>query len=342
MTTTHPSQNLHRDQDREKYVDEEIGEVGRKQSSNFDDRSMTVQGITFKMKPIVASLAYAFCSISMIFANRQLLSDKSFGFKSALFLLAFQNSCAFILVLFKSLFGSTIHFDTSKAVKWVPVNLAFLVMLFTSFKALENLTVAMVTVLKNLNNLLILSVDWYYFRQTVNRSVISSILLMLVGAILAGYNDMHFDFVGYCWMFLNCCSTTFYVNYAKYAMDKYSMTKDDANMYNVFLSVPSSALLLLVSGDLAKVRNSHSWIMRGFFPTLSFSGCLGFFLGIASFWCLKSTSPTTYSIVGTTNKAVIAVIGIFILGESSSLLQSICIFLSLLGGGLYAFAKVKS
>jgi GDP-mannose transporter len=51
----------------------------------------------------------------------------------------------------------------------------------------------------------------------VSYLTVASIVLMTIGAILAGANDLEFHALGYFWMILNCLCTAGYVLYMRFA-----------------------------------------------------------------------------------------------------------------------------
>ena len=51
---------------------------------------------------------------------------------------------------------------------WLPVNLLFCAMLMTGFLSLKALAVPMVTIFKNLTNVVILTGDWYFHGATIS------------------------------------------------------------------------------------------------------------------------------------------------------------------------------
>ena len=73
---------------------------------------------------------------------------------------------------------------------WVPVNLCFIAMLFTGFLSLGTNSVPMVTLFKNLTNMLILFCNWYFDGVTVTKGILLSFVLMLGGAVFAARNDL--------------------------------------------------------------------------------------------------------------------------------------------------------
>jgi len=118
------------------------------------------------LKKVASIASYATCSIGMIILNKSILSQ--FHFSHTLFLLVVQNSLALFWTLIATKLPS---FTVKRMLQWLPINLAFLVMLYTGFRGLEFLKLSMVTVLKNCTNILILVADWYLYGQTVNARV---------------------------------------------------------------------------------------------------------------------------------------------------------------------------
>ena len=65
-----------------------------------------------------------------------------------------------------------------------------------------------------------------------------------------------------------------------------------------------------------------------------------FFINFASLWCVGATSATTYAIVGSLNKIPLTVFGAVIFGSVITQEGAIFIGMGLLGGFLYAYAKI--
>ena len=153
---------------------------------------------------VVACLTYASCSICMVLANKTVLS--SYHLKPSFALLAFQAACSVVLLVlarqFQLLDVGFIRKDI--ALKWLPVNLMFLAMLYTSFRSLQLLSIPLVTIFKSSTNALILVGDVYLFGQRASGGVVASLAVIITGAVLAGWSDITFSFAGYCWMAANC------------------------------------------------------------------------------------------------------------------------------------------
>merc|ERR1719267_195629 len=101
----------------------------------------------------------------------------------------------------------------------------------------------MVTIFKNLTNILIMFGDYYFYNTKVTNIVIGSFGIMLFGAICAAYNDVTFNAAGYFWMSMNCFATASYVLYMKFATKTIKISKVDMVFYNNMLSIPILGLL---------------------------------------------------------------------------------------------------
>jgi GDP-mannose transporter len=86
---------------------------------------------------------------------------------------------------------------------WLPVNLLFVGMVATSFLALRHVGVAMVTVLKNLTNWMVIAGDYALFGKRYGAGVWATLVLMLVSALLAAATDLSYHPAGYAWQMVN-------------------------------------------------------------------------------------------------------------------------------------------
>lgn len=316
---------------------------------------------TRRGEAIASCVAYSFCSISMVLANKALVSTMQF--RSPLLLTFLQNGVAVLLVVGCGQLG-LLEYDKLQAEtarKWLPVNVLFTLMLLTSFlrcvpeqcagmgapcsrspcraaRSLGLLSVPMVTIFKNLTNVLIVAGDWYYFGQPVSAGVVGSLAIMMLGALLAGYYDLAFSATGYAWMLLNCAATAGYVLYTRKAMDSTKLSKFGMVYYNNVMSLPFLLTLSLAAGE-AGPADRALLALPSFWTLLVFSGSVGFFLSFASMWCMRSTSPTTYSIVGSLNKVPLTVFGILLFSVPVDTRSVVFISLSLLAGMLYTHVK---
>ena len=140
---------------------------------------------------ILSCCMYTFCSVSMVLSNKAISTSLPLEDRKRmpqLTVILFQCIVAVILVesakALKWIEYPNFNLTTAKA--WLPLNMLFIGMLVTGFLSLVYVSVPMVTVFKNLTNLITVSGDVYFFGESVSYLTIASIVLMTMGAVLAG------------------------------------------------------------------------------------------------------------------------------------------------------------
>ena len=259
-------------------------------------------------------------------------------------LVVFQAIVAVVCVEFSKYMGwveyPSLNYDTAK--KWAPVNLFFCGMLFTGMASLQNNSVPMVTVFKNVTNVLTTIGDYVFFGNKPEGLVIVAFGVMLFGAVAAASNDLSVSFAGLFWMAMNCITTSGYVLYMKFATQHVKLSKFGMVYVN---NVLCTAFLLPVALWMGQVRLfvvTESIHTTGYLIKNFFAGFVGFFLNFASLNCVQATGPTTYAIVGSVNKVPVAFLG-YILFDNVITYDTWCyIIVSMLGGFIYSYAKIQS
>lgn len=115
-------------------------------------------------------LLYSLCSISMVILNKYISSGLSPEAREKLpdlLVIFLQCLVAVVSVEAAKLFGIVQYpsFEWKVAKAWLPLNLLFIGMLFSGFMSLVYVSVPMVTIFKNLTNLVTVTGDWYLFGE---------------------------------------------------------------------------------------------------------------------------------------------------------------------------------
>jgi GDP-mannose transporter len=119
---------------------------------------------------VLSCLMYTFCSVFMVLSNKAISSTLPDEVKKRLpqlTVILFQCLVAVLLVegakLFKIVEYPNFNWKVARA--WLPLNLLFIGMLITGFLSLVYVSVPMVTVFKNLTNLVTVTGDFLIFRE---------------------------------------------------------------------------------------------------------------------------------------------------------------------------------
>lgn len=295
---------------------------------------------------IMSCSMYTFCSVSMVLSNKAISTSLSLEDRKRLpqlTVILFQCIVAVVLVEGAKLMQMVEYpaFNFSTARSWLPLNLLFIGMLVTGFLSLVYVSVPMVTVFKNLTNLITVSGDVYFFGETVSYLTIASVVLMTLGAVLAGANDLEFHALGYFWMVLNCLCTAGYVLYMRFASTNIKLPRFGMVYYNNLLSAMLLLPACIANGEMGALLDP-TIMTREFVFWNCIAGFLGFYLNFASLWCVAVTSATTYAVVGALNKVPITILG-FVLFNAKMTHQGIMyVAVASFGGLLFGYAKLPT
>lgn len=110
---------------------------------------------------------------------------------------------------------------------------------------------------------------------------------------------------------------------------------------NNLLSIPLVMLLAVGFGEYDLVSSDPALQSATFLGVAALSCGIGFSISYAALWFLSTTTPTTYSLVGSLNKIPVAVIGILAFNAPTTPANLASITVGLLAGVLFVRAKQK-
>ncbi|PVU97708.1 hypothetical protein BB561_000364 [Smittium simulii] len=266
-----------------------------------------------KYKAAMPILSYCASSIIMTLTNKYILS--AFTFHMAFLILAIQSLGSVFLLVSASLVFKDIKFRplNKRDVKlWLPVSVLQVAMLYTGAKALQYLNVPLFTVFKNLTIIAVAYGEKFVFKSTVTPLMLISFLLMIFSSLVGAFNDITFNFYGYFWMGLNCFASASFVIAMRKSIGSVKFKDFDTVYYNNMLTFgmflvcslliePWSDFVAFYSKPVNSVELSNYLFSNGI------SGISAFMISYTSAWCLRTTSSTTYSMVGALNKLPISI-----------------------------------
>ncbi|KAI7851381.1 triose-phosphate transporter family-domain-containing protein [Circinella umbellata] len=256
------------------------------------------------------------------------------------------------------------EFNTEEAKKWFPITIFLVAMIYTGSKALQFLPIPVYTIFKNLTIILIAYGEVLWFGGNVTKLMMTSFTLMTLSSVIAGWSDVavaitsmtnaynytqqvattatSVPLLGYFWMIFNCISSASFVLYMRKRIKLTNFKDFDTVYYNNLLSIPLLLVPSLLLEDWStsnfqmnfpeEQRNARIWAMI-------FSGASAFGMSYASAWCVRTTSSTTYSMVGSLNKLPIAISGIVFFGDPATFSNVTAIMIGFSAGLVYSYAK---
>ncbi|XP_057543753.1 GDP-mannose transporter GONST1 [Amaranthus tricolor] len=297
---------------------------------------------------LLSGMAYCISSCGMILINKYVLS--SYDFNAGISLMLYQNFISVLIVSTLSLLGviSTEPLTWKLIKVWIPVNIIFVGMLITSMFSLKFINVAMVTVLKNVTNVMTAVGEMYLFQKHHDNRVWASLFLMIISAVCGGITDLTFNVVGYTWQIINCVLTASYSLTLRRVMDTAKQVTHSGNLneftmvlLNNTLSLPLGVLLIFTFNEVDYLYETPLLKLPSFWLVMTLSGVLGLAISFTSMWFLHQTGATTYSLVGSLNKIPLSIAGIVLFHVPTSLQNFTSILFGLLAGVFFARAKLK-
>ncbi|OIT02269.1 PREDICTED: GDP-mannose transporter GONST2-like [Nicotiana attenuata] len=319
-----------------------------KSNQAVDSEEKREHGPGRKSGPLLSGTAYCLSSCCMILLNKIVLS--SYSFNAGISLMFYQNLISTLIVCILGCSGAvTVEKLNWKLIKvWIPVNLIFIGMLVSGMYSLKYINIAMVTILKNVTNILTATGELYIFGKRQNQKVWTAMFLMIISAISGGITDLSFDGTGYAWQSVNCILTAGYSLTLRHVMDRAkqftksgSLNEVSMVLLNNGISIPFAIGLIFLFDEWNYVINADVIKIPMFWVAATASGLLGLAISFTSMWFLKQTGPTTYSLVGSLNKIPISIAGLLVFKVPLSVPNLFSILFGLLAGVLFARAKMS-
>lgn len=313
--------------------------------------------------PLLPVLSYCLASISMTASNKYVLSG--FQFNLNFFLLMVQSIvCILAIAVCKQFKVITYRdFNADEAKKWFPISFLLVVMIYTGSKALQFLSIPVYTIFKNLTIIVIAYGEVIWFGGTVTPLTLASFGLMVVSSIVAAWSDISRVVAnygagaataaivqpstsnsGYLWMAVNCLASAAYVLGMRKRIKLTNFKDFDTMFYNNLLSIPILLVcsILLEDWSAANVARNFPAESRNVVAfSMVFSGLTTVGISYTSAWCVRTTSSTTYSMVGALNKLPIALSGLVFFGDPVTFFSVTAIGLGFVAGIVYAVAKMQ-
>ena len=299
--------------------------------------------------------SYCLSSILMTVTNKLVLS--SYNFKLNFLLLAIQSLVCVVLLEFFTFLGLTKHkkFSKSDAKSWFIVSLMLVLMIYSGSKAIQYLPIPLFTVFKNMTIIAIAFSEQFFLKgPKVTGWMLCSFSLIVLSSIVSGWDDLSSPsanigliVLGYSWMFFNCVSTCLFTLLMKSQIKRVNFKDFDTVFYNNLLAVPVLTLLFLYVelDELFVLLDKYSNDTTNEFFYLSMgiiiSSVCSFGISYSTAWCVRVTSSTTYSMVGSLNKLPIAIAGMVFFETRVTFMSLLGVFLALNAGLVYSYAKTR-
>eukprot|EP00292_Cryptomonas_paramecium_P009095 CAMPEP_0113695706 /NCGR_PEP_ID=MMETSP0038_2-20120614/21061_1 /TAXON_ID=2898 /ORGANISM="Cryptomonas paramecium" /LENGTH=257 /DNA_ID=CAMNT_0000618303 /DNA_START=246 /DNA_END=1015 /DNA_ORIENTATION=+ /assembly_acc=CAM_ASM_000170 len=181
--------------------------------------------------------------------------------------------------------------------------------------ALKYLNVPMFSAIRRFTTIVVMFGEWRLRGRIPPRNQQLAVIVMTIGAAIAGLTDITFNFVGYFWVLICAFSTALYLLFIDKLGRESGLNDFGLLFYNNVLALPFMVGSLLVSGELEGVRQYKLLYDAKFQLFFVVSAAQAFLLNFFIFFCTRVNSPLVTSITGTVKDLVTNILGMTLFGD---------------------------
>jgi solute carrier family 35 len=279
-------------------------------------------------------LCMAACRIASILtqsATKVVLTVYNFNFPITLCL----AQMLFAAPICAHISGST--FDVKLFKSLLPLGLVNGANIVAGLFGTGDLTVPMFIVLRRFTMVITIVIERLFFSSTHNWQVLSSVGVMISGALIAAAADLAFNLRGYVSILTNDLLTSIYLIMVKNLPAARTTDTYTLLYYNALISMVPLAITSIVLGDMPRIWAHPALSDHRFLFAISAAVGLGLSVGHSQYLCTRVNDPLTTSVSGSLKNILMTGIGIFAFGDyvyDVTNVVGICI--SMVGGIWYA------
>eukprot|EP00286_Rhodomonas_abbreviata_P029262 CAMPEP_0181299760 /NCGR_PEP_ID=MMETSP1101-20121128/6523_1 /TAXON_ID=46948 /ORGANISM="Rhodomonas abbreviata, Strain Caron Lab Isolate" /LENGTH=255 /DNA_ID=CAMNT_0023404941 /DNA_START=314 /DNA_END=1077 /DNA_ORIENTATION=- len=199
--------------------------------------------------------------------------------------------------------------------KLLPMALGWVTYGISGVIALKYLNVPMFSAFRRFTTIMVMFGEYKLRNRLPPRNQQAAVVVMCIGAAIAGVTDITYSLPGYCWVITCAISTAVYLLFIE-KLGKESGLSDLALLfYNNMLSMPFMLVALLLSGELYTVPLYPRLYDLDFQVFFVVSALQAFFLNFLIFLCTRVNSPLVTSVTGTVKDLVTNALGMTLFGD---------------------------
>ncbi|XP_032372768.1 UDP-N-acetylglucosamine/UDP-glucose/GDP-mannose transporter [Etheostoma spectabile] len=262
-----------------------------------------------------SAVFYAGSSFLITVVNKSVLT--SFRFPSYM-CLGIGQMITTLVVLYAAKMTKTVQFqdfDRSIVFKIFPLPLLYVGNHMTGLASTKKLSLPMFTVLRKFTILMTMILEVYVLRKTFPKRLVYSVVVIVLGAMVAASSDLAFDVEGYTFILLNDALTAASGVYTKKKLGTEGLGKFGVLFYNALIIVIPTFMASAFTGDLHKAVTFEDWVETTFIFCFLMSCFMGFVLMYSIVLCSYYNSALTTAVVGAIKNVAVAYIGIFVGGD---------------------------
>lgn len=296
-----------------------------------------------QLMSLLAALSYGSASLAMVFINKGLLMR--YRYSMTLLTLQMAASAIFVTAGGRLRLISLRPFELRTARALLPVAFFYNANVAFALASLEGVNIPMYIALKRLTPMAVLVAGACIGKSRPPLQVTLSVVLTVIGCIIAALGDFSFDLYGYGMALTSVLFQTGYLLMVEKSGLEDGLSSSELLLYNAALSLPMLLLLVLGTGEAFKSVPQLITMCSGsmgFTAVIVVSLVMGIVLNFTMFWCTIANSALTTTIVGVLKGVFTTALGFFVLGGVEvHALNVTGLVINSLGGVWYSYAKYQ-
>lgn len=295
-------------------------------------------------KRVASALFYAFSSFTITIVNKNILTN--YNFPSGM-CLGLGQILTTILLLYTAKMIKIIDFpdlNSETFFKLQPLPMINMGNLIFGLGGTKELSLPMYTALRRFLILITMWAEYYLLNVQPNLNITLSVYIMIIGALIAAYDDLGFSAVGYTYIFLNNIFSAANGVYIKLKLEtKNEMGKCGLMFYNALFILIPTLIMAHLTGELLQGYEYPGWGNRWFLAQFGMSCLMGFILNYSVYLCTTYNSALGTSIIGCFKNACITYVGM-VFGKDYifSTVNCIGINISVAGSLIYLYCSQRT
>lgn len=262
---------------------------------------------------VMSALVYMFFSLVIIFSNKLVLT--TYRFPSYIMLAMLQTFFTFFLI--QIIFSSNIRTTEVPELfrKIFPLAMCSALDIVMGIAGTGSLSLPLFTALRRISNLFIMVGEHILLGTRRNVQIHCSVVIMVIGAIVAAIGDITFDILGYTYIIINNLTTTGKALFTRSRLRDYNFSSLELLYFNSLFMLPILLIATYLQCDFEEIFNFEHWKSPRFLLCFIFSCCSAVALNYSQMQCTRYTSALTTSILGVIKNIIVTYAGMFVGGD---------------------------
>jgi len=230
--------------------------------------------------------------------------------------------------------------EFARCKEFLPIALLYSLNVGVALSALSSLNIPMYGVLKRLSTLFVLAGESVFLHKESSKRLKQSVLLIVLGAFVAGAGDMTFDMVAYLLAFSSTLLQAAYLLYVAKSGTEKGISTFGLLFYNSLLALPFVLIVFLTTSEVTEVKKFDIFWNAEFQICLIINLLLGSMLNFSMFLCTTVNSALTTTIIGNLKNVLSVFLGLILLNPPpTNFINFLGLTLNAGGGIWYSIIK---